>query len=89
MTFLHCSTSRSAVTAVLLLAALQSTLLPAMAQAQGSAWPNRPIRIIVPVPPGGGNDYLAPSSAMPPSFARSSRRWDSIRSPPHPRSSWT
>lgn len=36
---------------------------PALAQAQGAAqaapWPNRPITIIVPFPPGGSNDLLA------------------------------
>ncbi len=29
------------------------------AGAQGSAWPSRPIRFIVPLPPGGANDLLA------------------------------
>ncbi len=29
------------------------------AGAQGAAWPNRPIRFIVPLPPGGANDLLA------------------------------
>src|SRR5258706_1116540 len=29
------------------------------ALAQGAAWPNRPIRFIVPLPPGGANDLLA------------------------------
>src|SRR6267142_5228143 len=29
------------------------------ALAQSAAWPNRPIRFIVPLPPGGANDLLA------------------------------
>ena len=28
-------------------------------QAVGQAWPSRPIRFIVPLPPGGSNDILA------------------------------
>ena len=33
--------------------------LASPARAQGSAWPDRPIRIVVPLPPGAFNDALA------------------------------
>jgi tripartite-type tricarboxylate transporter receptor subunit TctC len=40
-----------------LLAALPAALLAAPAVAQGTGtWPNRPIRLVVPYPPGGGSD---------------------------------
>src|SRR6266699_6333200 len=29
------------------------------ARAQGGAWPSRPIRLVVPLPPGGSPDYLS------------------------------
>jgi len=35
------------------------TILGGTASAQGDAYPNRPLRLIVPFPPGGGNDILA------------------------------
>lgn len=37
-------------------ALLGSALVPALAQ---SAWPSRPIRLVVPLPPGGGGDMTA------------------------------
>jgi len=41
------------------LLALTAAALPAMAQAQTSPWPNRPIRYIVPFPPGGSADAIS------------------------------
>jgi tripartite-type tricarboxylate transporter receptor subunit TctC len=40
------------------LAALPALALPGLAQAQ-APWPSRPIRLIIPYPPGGGTDTLA------------------------------
>ena len=40
------------------LAAAMLSLLPAFVTAQ-SSYPNRPIRFIVPYPPGGGTDFIA------------------------------
>ncbi len=39
-----------------LIAAVQA---PALAQAQGQAWPNKPVTLLVPFPPGGTSDLIA------------------------------
>jgi tripartite-type tricarboxylate transporter receptor subunit TctC len=47
----------SALCAVTLVAGIAAT--PASAQGDASSYPNKPIRVIVPYPPGGGADILA------------------------------
>ena len=34
-------------------------LLPSIARAQATAWPDRPVRVVVPWPPGGSTDVIA------------------------------
>lgn len=54
---LPCRRALVAASAALAASALSS--LPAPARAQEAPWPNRPIRIVVPYPPGGGSDVTA------------------------------
>jgi tripartite-type tricarboxylate transporter receptor subunit TctC len=41
------------------LALLGLAALPCPALAQSGAWPNRPVRVVIPYPPGGGTDTMA------------------------------
>ncbi len=42
-----------------------ASLLPAAAWAQSGAWPAKPLRIVVPYPPGGSSDIIARSISQP------------------------
>jgi tripartite-type tricarboxylate transporter receptor subunit TctC len=58
MTRMNCTTRRLAC-----LALLAATSLAGPALAQG--WPNKPIRIVVPYPPGGSSDIIARAISQP------------------------
>src|SRR5512144_3451340 len=46
-------------------AGLAAALVLAAAGAHAQAWPNKPIRIVVPYPPGGSSDIIARSISQP------------------------
>jgi tripartite-type tricarboxylate transporter receptor subunit TctC len=58
MTLIHASLTRRALAATAAAALALLPLLPLPAAAQ-SAWPNHPIKMIVPFAPGGSNDNMA------------------------------
>src|SRR3982750_1573102 len=45
--------------AVRFVTALLLAFVAGIAQAQSAAWPDHPVRIVIPYPPGGGTDTLA------------------------------
>ncbi len=56
VSMVHRSLAAAAALAVLACAAATS---PAQAQAQAQSWPQRPVRFIIPLPPGSGSDLSA------------------------------
>lgn len=56
---LHCAISRIVAAAALGAVAIGSATTVAAQSQDASAFPSRPLRLIVPFPPGGGNDILA------------------------------
>ena len=57
------STRRGAL--AIALAATAATVFPLAASAQAPAWPSRPIKLIVPYPPGGSSDIIARAISQP------------------------
>ncbi|MDP9899869.1 Bug family tripartite tricarboxylate transporter substrate binding protein [Variovorax ginsengisoli] len=57
------STRRGVIAVALVTAA--TTLAPLTASAQAPAWPSRPIKLIVPYPPGGSSDIIARAISQP------------------------
>ena len=56
---------RTAMTVpMLVVTSMLATLVPAFALAQGTAYPSKPIRFVVPFPPGGGTDILSRALAQ-------------------------
>ena len=49
----------------LLAAALVAATLPLSALAQPAAWPSKPLKIVVPYPPGGSSDIIARAISQP------------------------
>src|SRR3954454_8734624 len=47
------------------MAVIAATLAPRVARSQAAAWPTRPIRIVVPYPPGGPSELVIRSASEP------------------------
>ncbi len=55
---------RRLVAVAMIVVTALATLLPAGAKAQAPSWPVRPVRLILPAPPGGGTDAVARTLAQ-------------------------